>query len=89
MVLGERRVAPDGTARERCANVGSMLSYLDPGTGSMIAAALAGGAAGFVVLMKLYWHRVLGVFSKKHRAEADAAKAQLVGDQNADADVNA
>jgi hypothetical protein len=66
-----------------------MLSYLDPGTGSMILAAFAGGLAGFFVLMKVYWHRVLGVFSKKHRAEADAAKAQLVGDQDDDVDVNA
>jgi hypothetical protein len=66
-----------------------MLSYLDPGTGSMILAAVAGGFAGFVVLMKMYWHRVLGVFSKKHRAEADAARAELVGDQDADVDVNA
>jgi hypothetical protein len=66
-----------------------MLSYLDPGTGSMIAAALAGGVAGMVVFFRLYWHRFLGIFSKKHRAEADAARAQLVGDQSADTDVNA
>ncbi len=57
-----------------------MLSYLDPGTGGMIAAALAGGAAGFMVLVKMYWHRVLGVFSKKHRVQAEEAKAQLVAD---------
>jgi hypothetical protein len=44
----------------------------------MIAAALAGGVAGFMVLVKMYWHRFLGVFSKKHRAQADEAKAQLV-----------
>ena len=55
-----------------------MLSYLDPGTGGMIAAALAGGVAGFMVLVKMYWHRFLGVFSKKHRAQAEEAKAQLV-----------
>jgi hypothetical protein len=66
-----------------------MLSYLDPGTGSMILAALAGGFAGFVVLMKMYWHRVLGVFSKKHRAEAEAAQAKLVGEANTDAEVDA
>jgi hypothetical protein len=65
-----------------------MLSYLDPGTGSMIAAALAGGVAGMVVFFKLYWHRFLGVFSKKHRAQAEAARAQLVGDHDADADAN-
>jgi hypothetical protein len=65
-----------------------MLSYLDPGTGSMIAAALAGGVAGMVVFFKLYWHRFLGVFSKKHRAQAEAARAPLVGDHDADADAN-
>ena len=57
-----------------------MLSYLDPGTGGMIAAALAGGVAGFMVLVKMYWHRFLGVFSKRHRAQAEEAKAQLVVD---------
>ena len=46
-----------------------MLSYLDPGTGSMIAAAFAGGIAGFGVLLRMYGHRVLGVFSKKHRTK--------------------
>lgn len=65
-----------------------MLSYLDPGTGSMIAAALAGGVAGVSVFCKMYLHRFLGVFSKKHRAEAEATRAQLVGDSNADADAN-
>jgi hypothetical protein len=65
-----------------------MLSYLDPGTGGMILAAVAGGFAGLRVLLKMYGHRVLGVFSKKHRAEAEAAKAQLAGDAEADADVS-
>ncbi len=45
----------------------------------MILAALAGGIAGVGVLFKLYWHRVLGVFSKKHRAQADSAAEELVG----------
>jgi hypothetical protein len=61
-----------------------MLSYLDPGTGSMIAAALAGGVAGVFVFFKMYWHRFLGVFSKKHRARAEEAQAQLVADADAD-----
>ena len=64
--------------------VGRMLSYLDPGTGSMIAAAFAGGAAGIGVLLRMYGHRVLGVFSKKHRVRAEEAQAELVG---SDADV--
>ncbi len=65
--------------------IASMLSYLDPGTGSMIAAAFAGGFAGFMVLMKMYGHRVMGIVSKKHRLEAERARAELVGDADADA----
>lgn len=57
-----------------------MLSYLDAGTGSMIAAALAGGAAGIGVLLRMYGNRFLGVFSKSRREQAEAARAQLVGD---------
>lgn len=57
-----------------------MLSYLDAGTGSMIAAALAGGAAGIGVLLRMYGNRFLGVFSKTRRQQAEAARAQLVGD---------
>jgi hypothetical protein len=64
-----------------------MLSYLDPGTGSMIAAALAGGVAGFGVFCRMYGHRFLGVFSKKHRAKADEARAKLVADADVDANV--
>ena len=56
-----------------------MLSYLDPGAGSMIVAALAGGIAGIAVFFRMYWHRLLGVFSKKHRVKAEEAQAELVG----------
>jgi hypothetical protein len=35
-----------------------MLAYLDPGAGSMILQALAGGVAGLVVVGKLYWARI-------------------------------
>ncbi|MEJ7561319.1 MAG: hypothetical protein WKF58_06935 [Ilumatobacteraceae bacterium] len=61
-----------------------MLSYLDPGTGGMLVAAFAGGAAGVGVLLRMYWHRVLGVFSKKHRAEAEAARAELAVEDDED-----
>ena len=49
-----------------------MYAYLDAGTGSVLLAAFAGGAAGIAVLGRVYWHRFLGIFSKKHRAAADA-----------------
>ena len=36
----------------------NMLAYLDPGAGSLILQALAGGVAGAAVVGKLYWARV-------------------------------
>ena len=63
-----------------------MFSYLDAGTGSMIVAAFAGGAAGIGVLIKMYSQRVLGVFSKKHRQQAEEIRAQLVGDTTEETD---
>lgn len=56
-----------------------MLSYLDAGTGSMIVAALSGGVAGLAVFFRMYWHRFLGIFSKKQRAAAEADAEALVG----------
>ena len=47
-----------------------MLSYLDPGTGSMIAAAFAGGMAGFGVLMRVYGHRIMRRRSNEITGEA-------------------
>lgn len=56
----------------------SMFAYLDAGTGSMIAAAMAGGVAGIGVLLRMYGNRVLGIFSKKRRARAEEAQSELV-----------
>jgi hypothetical protein len=57
-----------------------MFSYLDAASGSMILAAVAGGAAGIAVLFRMYWYRFLGVFSSKYRTAAETAAAQLSGD---------
>jgi hypothetical protein len=51
------------------------LAYLDANSGSMIAAAVAGGLAGIAVVVKLWWRRLTGVFSPKHRAAARAEAA--------------
>jgi hypothetical protein len=56
-----------------------MLSYLDASTGSMVMAAVAGGAAGIGVLLRMYGHRVMGVFSKKHKAHAEESFNELMG----------
>lgn len=57
-----------------------MFSYLDAGTGSMIAAALAGGAAGIGVLLRMYGNRILGVFSRSRREQAEQARVALLGE---------
>jgi hypothetical protein len=56
-----------------------MLSYLDASTGSMLMAAFAGGAAGIGVLCRMYGHRILGVFSKRHKAQAAEEFGELMG----------
>jgi hypothetical protein len=56
-----------------------MLSYLDASTGSMLLAAFAGGAAGIGVLLRMYGHRFLGLFSKKHKAQAEESFGELMG----------
>jgi hypothetical protein len=56
-----------------------MFSYLDASAGTMIAAALAGGAAGVGVLFRMYGNRFLGLFSRKRRAEAERAREELIG----------
>jgi hypothetical protein len=48
-----------------------MLAYLDPGSGSLLLQALAGGAAAMSVVAKLYWRRALRVLRIK-KTEPDA-----------------
>jgi len=40
-------------------------AYLDPGSGSMLLQLLLGGVTGVVVLFKLYWQRVKGLFNRR------------------------
>ncbi|MEO6989525.1 MAG: hypothetical protein ABI239_12865 [Aquihabitans sp.] len=56
-----------------------MFAYLDAATGSMIAAAFAGGIAGIAVLFRMYSYRILGVFSKKYRRKAEMNQGDLLG----------
>lgn len=47
-------------------------AYLDPASGSMILQLLLGGLAGAAVLIRLYWHKLLGVLGKKKHEDDDA-----------------
>ena len=49
-----------------------MLAYLDAGTGSMIAGAVAAGAAGVATVGRMAWYKVS---PKKKKAQDEAAEA--------------
>lgn len=44
-----------------------ILGYLDPGSGSMIASAIAAGFAGVVVVFKMGFRRFAGLFMPSRR----------------------
>jgi hypothetical protein len=69
-----------------------MLAYLDAGTGSMIAGAVAAGAAGVATVGRMAWYKVSPKKKKGQEAEAtaemtenDAEPAETVEDAEADA----
>jgi len=47
-----------------------ILAYLDPGSGSMIASAIAAGFAGMVVVFRMGARRVAGLFMPSRRRAA-------------------
>lgn len=49
--------------------------YLDPGSTSMVASAIAAGFAGIVVVFKSGGRRIFGLFSPKRRKAAAEARA--------------
>jgi hypothetical protein len=52
-----------------------VIGYLDAGSGSMIASAIAAGAAGFIMVFRVGFGKIVGVFSPKRRRAMAAAKA--------------
>jgi hypothetical protein len=49
-------------------------AYLDPGSGSVMLQLLLGGLAGLVVIVKLYWHRLLVFFGMRKEEETQAGE---------------
>jgi hypothetical protein len=47
----------------------SSLAYLDPGSGSMLLQALAGGVAAAGVMTKLYWRRLMRLLGIRKSAD--------------------
>lgn len=48
-----------------------IFAYLDPGTGSLVLQAIVGGLLGIGVLVKAYWSKIKGLFSKKKKAKPE------------------
>lgn len=49
----------------------SIFAYLDPGSGSLVLQVIIGGVLGFGVLLKVYWTKIIRLFSKKKKPEAE------------------
>jgi hypothetical protein len=48
-------------------------AYLDPASGSMLLQLILGGVAGLAILIKLYWHKLLGLLRLKKRNDDNSA----------------
>jgi hypothetical protein len=49
--------------------------YLDAGSGSLVASALAAGGSGFLVLIKMGFKRFVSIFSPKRRRKLAEERA--------------
>jgi hypothetical protein len=59
-------------------------AYLDPGSGSMLLQLLLGGVAGAVVVLKLYWQRVLHFLGLRKEEVLDPAAPSHQPDSEAE-----
>ncbi len=59
IVLGAVLLLPDRQAH----------AYLDPGTGSLLVQGLIGAVAAGLLVLKLYWQKLRGLFSSQSASE--------------------
>ena len=52
------------------------MAYIDPGSGSMLLQLILGGVAGLLVIIKLYWYRILTVLGLRKEAEVPEDKSE-------------
>jgi|ADGO01.1.fsa_nt_gi hypothetical protein len=65
------------------------LAYLDAGTGSYLAAAIVGGFAGAMVVVKTWGRRVLSKLGLRRSATKPAAATEPPSDAEAPAEAEA
>ena len=49
-------------------------AYLDPGTGSYIIQIIIAGLLGAALSIRLFWHRIVGLFTGSQEAAQDAGQ---------------
>jgi hypothetical protein len=49
----------------------ALVAYIDPGTGSLLLQAIAGGSAAAAVVGRLYWRRLLSILRLRPPAAED------------------
>ena len=59
-------------------------AYLDPGSGSMLLQLILGGVAGAVVLVKIYWRRLLAFLGLSKPAVSAAEAVDEPREPNSD-----
>jgi hypothetical protein len=60
-------------------------AYLDPGSGSFIIQLLIGVLAGLGILLKVYWKKVTGFFSRTKAKDADTSPIDADRKEDSDA----
>lgn len=55
---------------------GEARAYVDPGTGSIILQVLLGGAAGAMVIGRLYWERIKAFFTGPSSDDTDKPEVE-------------
>lgn len=53
------------------------IAYMDPGTGSLFLQLLLGGVAGALVVIKLFWHKILSFFGANQEPEPEESGNQF------------
>jgi hypothetical protein len=52
-------------------------AHIDPGAGSILTQLVLGGAAGLLVVLKLYWHRLRRRFSRRSEVDGTDPSGRL------------
>ena len=57
-----------------------LIVYIDPGTGSYLLQILAAGLFGALFALKLFWHRIVGLFRRGRSPKPDVEHGGTDGD---------